>query len=143
VGNTLQIGTGVLAAVADFNGDGKDDVALVLPGDPTISIWYSRGDGTFYEGAEIDPGYYPGAISVGDFDGDGRPDIAVGLILTHQMCIFFNQGQGQFTRSFYASGADATGMVAKDLNGDGKPDVVIDNFILDFRPANADVIFHK
>jgi RHS repeat-associated protein len=45
--------------------------------------------------------------------------------------------------SFFASGADTAGMIATDLNGDGKPDLVIGNFMLSFRPANVDVVFHK
>lgn len=143
LGNSLPLGNGVITAVADFNGDGKDDVALSGPGDLSVAIWYSLGDGTFYEGTLIDPGQYPGALAVGDFNGDGRPDLAVGLILSHQVCLFLNTGQGQFTRSFFASGADAIGMVASDLNRDGKPDLAVTNFMLSFRPANADVIFHK
>jgi hypothetical protein len=143
VRGNLPLSNGAMAVVGDLNGDGKDDVAINLPGDMSIAIYYSRGDGTFYQGTQIDPGQYPGAMAVGDFNGDGRLDLAVGLQLSHQACIFFNSGNGQFTRSFFASGADTQAMVASDLNRDGKPDLVITNFILSFRPANADVVFHK
>jgi hypothetical protein len=57
--------------------------------------------------------------------------------------VFFNNGQGQYTRSFFASGADTIVVVASDLNRDGKPDLVFENFQLSFRPANVDVVFHK
>jgi hypothetical protein len=137
------LGNGILAVVADFNGDGLDDIAAAFPGDQYISIWYGRGDGSFYEGTEVDPGQYAGALAVGDFNGDGRPDLAVGLILSHQVCLFFNDGKGEFTRSFFASGADTNSMLAADLNKDGKPDLVITNYMLSFRPPNVDVIFHK
>ncbi len=143
VTSNLPLIQGSQAVVADFDGDGKDDVALTLPGDPTISIWYSRGDGTFYEATEIDPGQQIGALAVGDFDGNGRPDLAVGLMLTQQVALFFNSGKGQFTRSFFASGANTNGMIVSDLNRDGKPDLVIENFMLSFRPPNVDVVFHK
>ncbi len=82
-------------------------------------------------------------MAVGDFKGDGRLDLAVGLEFSHQVCIFFNNGNGQFTRSFFASGADTGAMVASDLNRDGKPDLVITNFMLGYRPPNAVVVFHK
>jgi hypothetical protein len=59
-----------MAVVGDFNGDGKDDVAFVFNGEFSINIYYSNGDGTFYEGTQLDPGDYPGAIVVGDFNGD-------------------------------------------------------------------------
>jgi FG-GAP-like repeat/FG-GAP repeat len=129
--------------IGDFNGDGKDDIALNLPGESTISIYYSNGDGTFYQGVQVDPGQYPGAMVVGDFNGDGRPDLAVGLMLSQQACILFNNGNGEFTRSFFASGAFAVAITTSDLNRDGKPDLVIGNFVLDSAPANVDVVFHQ
>jgi hypothetical protein len=141
--NNLPLINGVIAVVGDFNGDGKDDVAINLPGESVIFIYYSMGDGAFYEGAEVDPGQYPGGMVVGDFNGDGRPDLAVGLMLSQQACLLFNNGNGEFTRSFFASGADAIGLITSDLNGDGKPDLVIGNFVLDFAPPNIDVVFHQ
>jgi hypothetical protein len=57
-------------AVADFNGDGKLDVAsagLLLLG---------NGDGSFQ--VPIDLGTSGGGITVGDFNLDGRPDLAMG-----------------------------------------------------------------
>lgn len=143
VGNSLPLENGVMTAVADFNGDGKGDVAINLPGEETISIYYSNGDGTFYQGTQVDPGQYPGALAVGDFDGDGRTDLAVGLMLSQQACILFNTGNGEFKRSFFASGAFTVAMTTSDLNRDGKPDLVIGNFVYDFAPPNVDVVFHK
>jgi hypothetical protein len=144
VASNLPLVGGTLAVVADFNGDGKDDVAVELPGTASIAIYYSKGDGTFYQGAVLDPSQGTTTLAVGDFNGDGRPDIAAGLELSQQVALFFNKGQGQFTRSFVASGAsDSISMVAGDLNGDGRPDLVIVNFFIDFVPPNVDVVFHK
>jgi trimeric autotransporter adhesin len=143
VNNTVPMSNGALAAAGDFNGDGKADIAMNLDGEPWISIWYSKGDGTFYEATELDPGQYPGALVVGDFNGDGKPDIAVGLMLSQQGCLLVNGGNGQFTRSFFASGADAIAIVSSDLNADGKPGLVIGNFVLDVAPPNVDVVYHK
>jgi hypothetical protein len=67
----------------------------------------------------------------------------VGLEHAQQVCILTNTGQGQFTRSFFASGAAAVGMVLSDVNRDGKPDLVIGNYVLDFVPANINVVLHK
>lgn len=143
LGNSLPLGNGVMAVVADFNGDGKDDVALNLPGDSSIAIYYSNGDGTFYEGAELDPGQFPGAISIGDFDGNGKVDLAVALIWSQQACLLLNQGNGQFSRSFFASGAFAEGMVSSDLNRDGKTDLVIGNVTSVSGQPNINVVFHN
>ncbi len=134
---------GSLTTVGDFNGDGKDDIAFSSLDSSYISIWYSNGDGTFYEATILDAGQYPGALSVADFDGDGRIDLAVGLMNSQQACLLFNQGNGIFSRSFLASGANTVAMVASDLDRNGKPDLVIGNFALDFTNANVDVVFHK
>jgi len=141
--NNLPLTEDVIAVVGDFNGDGKDDVATNYGDETGISIWYSNGDGTFYEGAVIDTGQTPGGMAVGDFNGDGRTDIAVGLMFSQQACILFNNGNGQFTRSFFASGADAVAIVASDLNKNGKSDLIVGNFVLGYAPPNIDVIFHQ
>jgi len=141
--STLPLSNGAMTAVGDFNGDGIDDVAINLPGDSAISIWYGKGDGTFYEGTWLDPGQYPGAMVVGDFNGDGQLDLAVGLMLSQQFCLLFNQGNGQFSRTFYASGADVVALAASDLNQNGELDLVIGNFVLDSAPPNVNVVFHQ
>ena len=143
VHQNLPLLQGALAVVADFNGDGRDDVAIAQPNDAMVSVWYSNGDGTFAEATALDPGQLVGGLAVGDFDGDGRPDLAVGLFPSQQVCLLFNSGQGRFARSFFGSGADTIDMIAVDLNHDGKPDLVIANFLLDFRPPNVNVAFHK
>jgi hypothetical protein len=139
----LPIGNGFTSAVADFNGDGYDDVALLGPLYSGVEIYYSYGDGTFYLGALLEAEQEIGDIAVADFDGDGRPDIAAALAFSHQVVVFFNQGNGQYTRSYFASGADATLVIASDLNRNGKQDLAIGNFGLGFRPPNVDVVFHK
>ena len=66
IGNNLPLGNGTLAVVADFNRDGKDDVALTVPGGSVIAIYFSNGDGTFYLATEVDPGMLPGDFVTGD-----------------------------------------------------------------------------
>ena len=141
--HSLATGKRVFAAVGDFNGDGKDDVAINLPGDTEITIYYSNGDGTFYQATRVDPGQYPGAMVVGDFNGDGKLDLAVGLMLSQQVCFCSIKATGNLLDTFFASGASAILMTASDLNQDGKPDLVIGNFVLDYEPPNIDVIFHQ
>jgi hypothetical protein len=145
-----NLGQGSIPIVADFNGDGLDDIGIVWPmQSPQLEIYYSRGDGTFYPGAILDivdlPGGLPGygSIATADYDGDGRPDIAVGLWNTEQVVIFFNQGNGQFKRAFFASGANSIGMASGELVQKGKSDLVISNYNLAFRPSNVTVMLHK
>jgi hypothetical protein len=67
----------VSVAVGDFNGDGKQDLALVNQGSNTVTILKGRGDGTFELQANYATGAGPSSLAIGDFDGDGRLDMAV------------------------------------------------------------------
>jgi hypothetical protein len=58
---------------------------------------------------------------------------------TARLIILQQRKQAIFTRSFFASGARS---LAPNVTT-GKPDLVITNFILSFRPANADVLFRE
>jgi len=62
-------------AVADFNGDGKLDLAVANDNN-TASILLGNGDGTFTAGSRSGVGSNPISLAVGDFNGDGRLDIA-------------------------------------------------------------------
>jgi hypothetical protein len=56
-------------ATADFNGDGKLDLAVVLNGANTVEIFTGKGDGTFNSGVSFAVGTGPVALGVGDFMG--------------------------------------------------------------------------
>jgi hypothetical protein len=72
-------------AVADFDGDGRLDVATVAQesGPPTVtrgSVLLGRGDGTFLDWDFYEADYipYPNQIKIADIGGDGRMDVVVG-----------------------------------------------------------------
>ena len=62
---------------ADFNGDGKLDLAMANQNDGTVSILLGNGDGTFQPPANVGGFITPTWIAVGDFNGDGKLDLAV------------------------------------------------------------------
>ena len=75
--------------VADFNADGKLDLAVSANSSNVVSILTGAGDGTFTQSATAPAGTNPYQIAVGDFNHDGTPDIlaadttnAAALILT-------------------------------------------------------------
>src|ERR1035438_7034619 len=65
------------AAVGDFNGDGKLDLAVANGGDNTVSILRGNGNGVFRNAVSYPAGQAPSSVAVGDFNGDGKLDLAV------------------------------------------------------------------
>jgi hypothetical protein len=130
--------------VGDFNGDGKDDLVL-SDGSTIFQIWYSNGDGTFYQATLLCLGdeAQAGAFQVGDFNGDGRLDLAVAVYPTNEVAMFFNQPGGQFTLSYFVSGPGAFDMRVADLNRNGKLDMVLETYPPAYPPTTAEVVFHK
>jgi hypothetical protein len=64
---------------ADFNGDGKLDLAVLEFASSTasVSILLGNGDGTFHSKVDFPAGISPAAFALGDFNGDDRVDLAV------------------------------------------------------------------
>jgi hypothetical protein len=101
--NTSQpLGTdSAIAAVADFNGDGKPDIVAVGYGGESgynLTVILGKGDGTF--GAPISS-LIEGEgtlspVAVGDFNSDGKPDIAVANTLNHNIGVLLGNGDGTF-----------------------------------------------
>src|SRR5262249_20919020 len=67
----------VAVAVADFNGDGKPDLAIATLLSSQVSVYLGDGTGKFQLGSQFTTGRYPSALAVGDFDNDEKLDIAV------------------------------------------------------------------
>ena len=64
-------------AVGDFNGDGKQDLAVANYDSSTVSILLGDGAGSFSAPTNFGVGDVPVSVAVGDFNGDGKQDLAV------------------------------------------------------------------
>src|SRR5437660_11410120 len=65
---SYTVGTNPVAAeAADFNGDGKVDIAVINSGSNNVSILLGNGDGTFLESVIFDLGTCTSRNAVGYF----------------------------------------------------------------------------
>jgi hypothetical protein len=115
--------------VADFNGDGLDDIAAGT--DVGVSVVISNGDGTFQ------PPLWPTNssvdawdIAVGDLNGDGWPDaVTIEDSPSPAVGVYLNNGGSAFlTPGVYWVGGTPAGVAVKDVNADGAPDVLVANY---------------
>lgn len=111
--------------VADFDGDGLDDVVtsnLASDGsdaNPTNSVFLGTGDGGLMPRSMINTGKSePGAIAVADWSGDGNLDLAIANRSDGSFSVFLGDGDGTFgPPSHYATGgsdAIAAGLLDDD-----------------------------
>jgi len=115
-------------AVADFNGDGKLDLAVTNTGDNTVSVLLGKGDGTFATAANYATGSQPFSVATGDFDGDGNTDLVVANVAETTVSVFLGKGDGTFQQGvIYQAGTAARSVVVGDFNGDGKLDLAVAN----------------
>src|ERR1700730_2764672 len=81
---------------ADFNGDGKLDLAVANSSSNTVSILLGKGDGTFGAKTDFGVGFRPRSVAVGDFNGDGKLDLAVANEFSGTVSILLGNGDGTF-----------------------------------------------
>jgi hypothetical protein len=120
------------AAVGDFNGDGKDDVAAADAATRTIAVRLGNGDGTLADATTYAVGGEPAYIVIAhDLDRDGALDLACANRGTSNVSVLMGRGDGGFQPARVSTTGAGTGPYAiavADFNLDGVPDVVTPNF---------------
>jgi hypothetical protein len=112
--------------VADFNGDGKADIAAGSgSGTGKASVLMNNGDGTFATKVDYTVGNYATGITSADFNGDGKPDLAVPCSDSQYISVLINNGNGTFTDVDYPQVTTLADITSADFNGDGKPDMAL------------------
>ena len=125
--------------VADVNGDGKLDLIVANATGGTVSVLRNTaapGASTpsFAAQQTFATGVTPFSVTVADVNSDGQLDLIVTNSSDSTVSMLLNTtAPGAATPSFAAQQAFATGtspvsVTVADINGDGKPDLIVANF---------------
>jgi uncharacterized protein (TIGR03437 family) len=149
------------AATADFNGDGKLDLAVGNAASSSVSISLGKGDGSFTAGATvaIPSNCLVTSLAAGDFNGDGKVDLLVICGFQTTIWVLPGLGSGQFGAAIatrlpqlalvgFGKEVSFQGAAVADFNGDGKLDLAIgigntnlSFYSLDLMAGNGDGTF--
>jgi hypothetical protein len=138
------IGSGIgtsLVCVADFNKDGKQDVAAPSVGaiPAYMAVLLGNGSGGFITQVNTTIVSSPSEIAVGYAEADADPFLYTSESAGNQLVIFKSLGNGMlFPGTFHPTAAGPLGIALGDLNRDGLPDVVVANAGSD----NVSVLLH-
>ena len=126
--SVTSVGTYPLhVCTADFNLDGKPDVAVANQSSGNISLLLGTGSGGFSPAVNITTGVSGWGICTADFNGDGFADLALtGTGTTNSLSILMGTGTGAFGAQVnYAAGTSAYGVQPADFNADGNIDLAV------------------
>jgi hypothetical protein len=115
------------AVVGDFNGDLFEDVAVSHNGEPNVWIFLGDGQGALQHTATVPLAaidHFAGA----DLLGNGHMDLLASVSSSSQLVVALGDGSGNFPAAGMTSYGPVNApaqAVAGDVDGDGRPDVVV------------------
>ena len=108
---------------ADFNGDGKLDVALASGSDSFLTLLMGAGNGQFTAQTFALP-HPANNLIPADFNLDGKSDLLMTQDLTDSLFVELGAGNGTFTQAAMINFTSGIDVKVLDANLDGIPDLV-------------------
>jgi len=117
-------------AAADLNGDGHPDLVTTINSINAVAVVLNNGNGTFQAPQTFPTGGNPIFVVVADLNGDRKPDLITANNSTNNVSVLLGNGDGTFRPPLdfgFVAGSSPRAVAVKDVNGDGKPDLVVAN----------------
>ncbi|MBY0434180.1 MAG: VCBS repeat-containing protein, partial [Cyclobacteriaceae bacterium] len=139
-GSKVDFATGTAprsVSIADLDGDGKPDLAVVnsSTGSNSVSVirnTSSVGSLSFATKVDFATGTQPWSVSIGDLDGDDKPDLAVTNFNSNTVSLFRNTSSigviNYAVKVDFTTGTGPFSVSIGDLDGNGKIDLAVANF---------------
>lgn len=129
---------------SDIDGDGKLDLVLANPTNNKIYVLLntsSTGSVTFATPQSFIAGINPSSLAVADLDSDGKPDIIATGVNSDVATVLRNislNGTVLFESSYSVqTGSKPSFVTVRDLNNDGKPEIITANAGEESNPGNT------
>jgi flagellin len=116
-------------SAADFNGDGKMDLADTETGTNSVGLYLGNANGTFSARVSLVTDVSPVWLETADVDGDSKADVVV--IVGNaggKFDIFLGNGDGTFKARYSfngPAGSSPSEFVFGNFNGDSLPDIAV------------------
>lgn len=112
--------------IADFNNDGKMDLAVTNYRANSVAILLGNGNGTFRAPVFYPVDQKPSSIATADFNNDGVPDLVVTNEGSSTTSVLLGVGDGTFQPAVrYTVAVGSHYVTTADFNNDGFPDLAV------------------
>lgn len=120
-------GTAGSIAAGPINTGASVDLAVTLAGSDSVRLLLNNGAGLFTSQQSVTTHESPKAVAVADLQGDGHTDLVTictgNAVKPPRIAVHLGSGAGWALPTLYPLGSVPNGLLVKDLNEDGLPEI--------------------